>query len=134
VHLINIEAATVFQALAEPTRIRIIRLLATTKDETCLCELVDSLLEPEYKLSRHLKILRQSGLLKTQKDGRWIYHRLVNGHRHLTHIYAVMKALPDTDGIFAADHVRFQQRMRLREAGRCRVGIRRSEFAVGGRR
>ena len=54
-----------------------VRLLAVTKEELCLCEMVDSLLEPQYKLSRHLKILKQSGLLTAQKEGRWVYHRLV---------------------------------------------------------
>lgn len=131
-YLVNIHASDMFQALAEPTRIRIVRLLTTTREEACLCELVDSLLEPQYKLSRHLKILKQSGLLTTQKDGRWVYHRLVKGHSHLTHLYATIRSLPDAEEIFAADLVRFEDRMALREAGRCRVGIQSTEFAVGG--
>ena len=129
-HIVNIHPAEMFQALAEPTRIRIVRLLATTKEEACLCELVDSLLEPQYKLSRHLKILKQSGFLTTQKDGRWVYHRLVKGRAHLTHVYAAIRALPDTEKVFAADLRRFQERMRLREDGRCRLGIQREEFAA----
>lgn len=129
-HIVNIHPAEMFQALAEPTRVRIVRLLATTKEEACLCELVDSLLEPQYKLSRHLKILKQSGFLTTQKDGRWVYHRLVKGHTYLTHVYATIRALPDTDNVFAADLGRFQERMCLREDGRCRLGIQREEFAA----
>ena len=129
-HLVNIDPAELFQALAEPTRIRIVRLLATTKEEACLCELVDSLLEPQYKLSRHLKILKQSGFLTTQKDGRWVYHRLVKGHTYLTHIYAAIRALPDREGTFVSDLERFQGRMCLRESGRCRVGIQTAEFAI----
>jgi ArsR family transcriptional regulator len=78
-HTINVKPQDIFQALADPIRIRIIRLLAQTGEETCLCELVDSLLEPQYKLSRHVKILRQAGLLSAEKEGRWIYHRLVRG-------------------------------------------------------
>ena len=62
-HSINIKPQEIFQALADPTRIRIVHLLAHTGEEACLCELVDSLMEPQYKLSRHLKILRQAGLL-----------------------------------------------------------------------
>ena len=131
-HLITINPAEMFQALAEPTRIRIVRLLATTGEEACLCELVDSLLEPQYNLSRHLKILRQSGLLTSEKDGRWIYHRLVKREAHLTRLYATVKSLPDADRTFAADGERFLQRVRMRERGRCRVGIQRAEFAVGG--
>lgn len=131
-HVVNITPAELLQALAEPTRIRIVRLLAVTREEACLCELVDALLEPQYKLSRHLKILKQSGLLTVEKDGRWVYHRLVKGRTYLRYLYAAIRALPDAEAIFAADVERFRERMYLREAGRCRVGIQRAEFAVAG--
>lgn len=131
-HLIAIHAADMFQALADPTRLRMMRLLASTKEESCLCEMVDSLLEPQYKLSRHLKILRQSGLLTTEKEGRWVYHRLVTGHPYLTRLYATIRVLPDLEGSFAGDLARFRKRMCLREAGRCRVGIQTPELAIGG--
>lgn len=131
-HVIAIDAPEVFQALADPTRLRIARLLAMTKEESCLCELVDSLLEPQYKLSRHLKILRQSGLLTAEKEGRWVYHRVVTGRPYLTRLWATIRVVPDADGKFAADLARFRKRMGLREAGRCRVGIQTPELAVGG--
>ncbi len=60
-HVTNITPETVFQALAEGTRLRLLRLLTTTGEEACLCEFVDSLCEPEYNLSRHLKMLAASG-------------------------------------------------------------------------
>lgn len=129
-HVVNVRPADLFQALAEPSRIRIVRLLAQTREEACLCELVDSLLEPQSNLSRHLKILKQSGFLTTHKDGRWVYHRLVRGSRYLTHVYATIRALPDAEKTFAADLKRFEQRLRLRERGRCRVGIQQARFAV----
>jgi ArsR family transcriptional regulator len=131
-HVIGIDPPELFQALTDPTRIRIVRLLAATKEESCLCEMVDSLLEPQYKLSRHLKILRQSGLLTTQKEGRWVYHRLVTGRPYLTRLYATIRVLPDIEGKFATDLARFRKRMCLREAGRCRVGIQTPELAVVG--
>jgi len=130
-HLINVYPAEVFQALADQTRLRIVRLLAVTKEESCLCEMVDSLLEHQYKLSRHLKILRQSGLLTTQKEGRWVYHRLVTGRPYLTRLYASIRVLPDVEGKYATDLGRFRKRMCLREAGRCRVGIQTPETSVG---
>jgi ArsR family transcriptional regulator len=131
-HVIGIRPPDVFQALADATRLRIVRLIAATKEECCLCELVDSLLEPQYKLSRHVKILRQSGLLSMQKEGRWVYHRLVTGRPYLSRLYTTIRVLPDIDGVFAADRARFLKRMCLREAGRCRVGIQTRELAVGG--
>lgn len=121
--LLTIQPETLFQALADETRLRIIRLLATTREDACLCELVDSLQEPAYKLSRHLKILRQAGLLSAQKDGRWVYHCLVSKPPYLKKLTATVCALPDSDLVFQADLARFEERMRLREDGRCRVGI-----------
>lgn len=122
-HIVSVPPALVFQALSDGTRIRVVRVLAASEEEACLCELVDSLLAPQYKLSRHLKILRQVGVLAAEKDGRFIYHKLVSQHAHLKKLYAAICALPDSEGVFAADLRRFTRRMRLRQSGRCRIGI-----------
>lgn len=131
-HSINIEPQEIFQALADGTRIRIARLLAQTGEEACLCELVDCLLEPQSNVSRHLKVLRQAGLLSAVKDGRWVYHRLVREVPHLERLYELLKALPDNDSVFAADLANFQNRMSLREDGRCRIGIQTMALKVEG--
>ena len=131
-HSINIEPQEIFQALADGTRIRIARLLAQTGDEACLCELVDCLLEPQSKVSRHLKVMRQAGLLSALKDGRWVYHRLVRDMAHLERLYDMLKAMPDSDSVFAKDLVNFQNRLSLREDGRCRIGIQTLALAVEG--
>lgn len=129
-HSIKIEPQEVFQALADGTRIRIARLLAQTGEEACLCELVDCLLEPQSNVSRHLKVMRQAGLLSAVKDGRWVYHRLVRDMHHLERLYEMLKALPDSDGLFAKDLVNFQSRLSLREDGRCRMGIQTMALKV----
>ncbi len=126
--IITIQAEAIFQALADETRLRIIRLMVVAGDESCLCELVDSLLEPSYKLSRHLKILRQAGLLSSQKDGRWVYHRLVTKPEYLELLYATVQALPDSNEIYSEDLKRFRKRLCLREGGRCQIGIQSEEF------
>lgn len=131
-HSINIEPQEIFQALADGTRIRIARLLAQTGEEVCLCELVDCLLEPQSKVSRHLKILRQAGLLSAVKDGRWVYHRLVRDMAHLERLYEMLKAMPDSDSVFAKDLANFQNRLSLREDGRCRIGIQTLALTVEG--
>ncbi len=122
-HIITINPETLFQALSDNTRLRIIRLLASTGQEICLCELVDVLLEPQYKLSRHLKILRQAGLLSSQKEGRWVYHQLTQKPDYLRQLYTTVSSLPDSDLIFSTDLKRFNSRMKLRENGRCKIGI-----------
>jgi len=127
-HSVTIQAESIFQAVADETRLRIIRLMVVTGDESCLCELVDSLLEPAYKLSRHLKILRQAGLLSSQKEGRWVYHRLVTKPAYLQQLYATVRELPDLNKIYNEDLKRFRKRLCLREGGRCQVGIQSEAF------
>ena len=124
----TIQPEEIFQALADETRLRVIRLMAVTGEECCLCELVDSLLEPSYKLSRHLKILRQAGLLASHKEGRWVYHRLLKEPIYLEHLFDTVQALPDPNGVYRADLERFNERLCLREEGRCRIGIQSEAF------
>ncbi|WP_198263009.1 ArsR/SmtB family transcription factor [sulfur-oxidizing endosymbiont of Gigantopelta aegis] len=127
-HIIDIKPETVFQALSDPIRIRIIRLLSVTGEEACLCEFVDSLLEPQYKLSRHIKVLKQAGLLSATKDGRWVYHRLIMSAEYLMNLYQTITLLSDSEGQYASDLTRFKQRMTLRESGRCQIGVQTEKF------
>lgn len=118
-----------FQALGDESRLRMIRLLARNDEECCLCELVDSLLEPKYKLSRHLKVLRQAGLLSARKDGRWVYHRIDEALPNRKQLLAMIVSLPDPKGVYAADVKRLKKRMDLREDGCCRMGIQNLAYA-----
>ncbi len=131
-HLLTITPESLFQALSDTSRLRIIRLLATSGQEICLCELVDALLEPQYKLSRHLKVLRQTGFLSSQKEGRWVYHRLTSEPDYLQSFYELVRGLPDPQGIYRRDLENFNQRMTLRQDGRCRVGILSPDLKAGG--
>jgi len=127
-HSLTITPESLFQALSDTTRLRIIRLLVTTEQEICLCELVDTLLEPQYNLSRHLKVLRQAGFLSSQKEGRWVYHRLITEPDYLRQLYNIVRSLPDPQRVYSTDLENFNKRMALREDGRCRVGVLASEL------
>ncbi|MGE4132558.1 MAG: ArsR/SmtB family transcription factor [Bdellovibrionales bacterium] len=120
-HVINVAPETVFQALSDSTRIRIVRLLAEGNEEACLCEIADSLDEPQYKLSRHLKVLRQSGLLSASKEGRWVYHCLVQGSPFFDSLISSIRALSDQDKMFSTDQKKFRKRIPQRDGGRCRT-------------
>lgn len=115
-----VEPIACCRALGDPTRLRIMRLLATTEDEACLCELEKSLREPGYKLSRHLKILRDAGLLEAEKEGRWVYHRVTRAPEFLGYLQEFVKALPDVDGLYEEDLTRFGAGKECRIGGRCR--------------
>jgi len=122
-HVITIKPETAFQAVADKTRLRIIRLMINSGEEVCLCEITDSLQESQTKLSRHLKVLRQAGLLSAQKEGRWVYHSLVTGIPYLDYLYASIKALPDEFGTYANDLKLFNERLCLRENNRCKTNV-----------
>jgi ArsR family transcriptional regulator len=119
-HLVSISPPELFQALSDPTRLRVMRLLAKSREESCLCELADSLSLPDFSLSRHLKVLRQVGLLAAVKEGRWVYHRVAKGPPYLDDVVALICSLPDPDKVFARDLARFNKCVSLRADGRCR--------------
>lgn len=119
-HSVGIELHQVFSALSDPIRIRIIRLMLAAKDEVCLCELSDSLNEPEYKLSRHVKVLKSAGLITSARDGKWVYHGLVKDARYLKTLFSAVNSFPNDSKLSSKDLARFHKRLTLREGGRCK--------------
>jgi ArsR family transcriptional regulator, arsenate/arsenite/antimonite-responsive transcriptional repressor len=67
-------AAELFRALADPTRLGIIEQLRG--GEQCVCDLTDMLETGQSRLSFHLKTLKDAGLLRDRRQGRWIYYSL----------------------------------------------------------
>jgi ArsR family transcriptional regulator, arsenate/arsenite/antimonite-responsive transcriptional repressor len=65
-----------FRALADPTRVAIVNRLAGA-DEVCVCEIVDEFDLSQPTISHHLKLLRQAGLVESERRGTWAYYRLV---------------------------------------------------------
>ncbi|NQV82824.1 MAG: metalloregulator ArsR/SmtB family transcription factor [Rhodospirillales bacterium] len=64
------------RAAAEPTRLRIVQLLS--KDELTVSELVRILGQSQPRISRHLKLLTEAGLLNRHREGSWVFHRLAD--------------------------------------------------------
>ena len=72
---LDIERATrLFHALSDRTRLQIIQRLRL--DERCVCDLTDALDAAQSRLSFHLKVLKDAGLVSDRKDGRWMYYTL----------------------------------------------------------
>lgn len=65
----------VFKCLADETRARI-ALLIVGEGELCVCELTGALEQSQPKISRHLALLRTTGLLMDRRKGQWVYYRL----------------------------------------------------------
>ncbi len=68
-------AAAAFKALADPTRVAIVNRLARL-DEVCVCDLTAAFELSQPTISHHLKILRDAGLVESDRRGTWAYYRL----------------------------------------------------------
>ncbi|SUI42132.1 HTH-type transcriptional repressor AseR [Serratia liquefaciens] len=73
--MISLTSLQLFKNLSDETRLKIVLLLRES-GELCVCELSGTLEELQPKISRHLSMLRESGLLIDRRDGKWIHYRL----------------------------------------------------------
>ena len=67
-------ASALFHALSDETRLAIVERLRG--GERCVCDLTDILAAAQSRLSFHLKVLRESGLVDCRREGRWAYYWL----------------------------------------------------------
>jgi ArsR family transcriptional regulator, arsenate/arsenite/antimonite-responsive transcriptional repressor len=65
-------AAALFHALSDRTRLSIVQRLRG--GERCVCELTDALDAAQSRLSFHLKVLKDAGLVTDRREGRWMYY------------------------------------------------------------
>ena len=68
--------ASVFKALADPSRVLIVNLLANANDPVCVCDLVPQLGLSQGTVSFHLKKLLDVGILEREQRGTWAYYSL----------------------------------------------------------
>ena len=67
-----------FKALADPTRLRLLSLIAAHEGgEACVCDLTSAFDLSGPTISHHLKVLREAGLITGDRRGTWIYYRVV---------------------------------------------------------
>ncbi|MEB3155993.1 MAG: metalloregulator ArsR/SmtB family transcription factor [Cyanobacteriota bacterium] len=84
--------AVLLKALADPLRIDIVQALAD--GERCVCDLTERLGLAQSRLSFHLKVMRQAGVLRTREEGRWVYYRLEpEAIRQLQHWLTALESL-----------------------------------------
>lgn len=68
-------AVTLFHALSDATRLSILGMLRD--GERCVCDLQDELDAAQSRLSFHLRVLKEAGLVADRREGRWAYYRIV---------------------------------------------------------
>jgi ArsR family transcriptional regulator len=88
----------VFKALGDPTRVRLVSLIAGSAGaEACICDLTGPVGLSQPTVSHHMKILADAGLVRREQRGKWAYYRIVPGA-----LTAVGQALAPADPAHAA--------------------------------
>lgn len=74
------DLARVFKALGDPVRLRLLSMIASRAGgEVCVCDLTPAFDLSQPTISHHLKLLREAGLIESERRGTWVYYRLVPG-------------------------------------------------------
>lgn len=71
-----LEIINITKALSDENRVRVLMMLAG--GQLCVCQIIEMLGLAPSTVSKHMYILKQSGLVESRKDGRWIYYRLAD--------------------------------------------------------
>jgi ArsR family transcriptional regulator len=80
-----VELAQVFKALADPVRLRLLSLIGAHKDGrepgagVCVCELTVAFEVTAPTISHHLRVLRETGLIASERRGTWVYYWILPG-------------------------------------------------------
>ncbi|MBH1934349.1 helix-turn-helix transcriptional regulator [Streptomyces sp. AV19] len=73
-----VELAKVFKALGDPVRLRLVSMIASRAGgEVCVCDLTPAFELSQPTISHHLKLLREAGLIASERRGTWVYYRLL---------------------------------------------------------
>jgi ArsR family transcriptional regulator len=93
------QMSVLFKAIADPVRLRLVSLIASHEGgEACVCELTGAFEVTGPTISHHLKTLRESGLIGSERRGTWVYYRINPG------VLARMSALLSADAAGLAVH------------------------------
>jgi len=97
-----------FAALADPTRLRLLNLMAGR--EVCVCYLVEILGQSQPKISRHLAYLRNAGIVQARREGKWMHYSIsVPADAAAASILDAALAALDSDKKMRADRVRLDR-------------------------
>ena len=101
------ELVNEFKALADETRLRITALLSVEK--LCVCEIMDILNMNQPRISRHLGILKQAGLIEEARKGKWVIYRFADAG---SIILAYIKQKIENDPAYTVDAASLKKTLR----------------------
>lgn len=100
------------KALGEPTRMRVMALCA--QGDLTVSELVHILGQSQPRVSRHLKLLCEAGLLQRLREGSWVFHRLSAEPAQATFVKKLVELIPHDDEVLLRDRERLDEVKRER--------------------
>src|SRR5215210_1194340 len=101
------QAVEVLRAAGEPTRLRILALLA--REELAVLELCRVLGQSQPRVSRHLKLLADAGLVERFPDGAWVFYRLTEDGEGAGLVRDTLSRINPADPVFLRDAERLAQ-------------------------
>ena len=110
---------SIFKALSDETRLRIMKLLL--KKELCVCEIEAALNLPQSKVSRHLTVLRSVGLVEDRRAGTWIFYSFFKPENDFEKsiVQIIKNALSDSE-LVKQDEERLKKKLSQAYAYKCK--------------
>ena len=111
--------ANIFRALSDDTRLRVIKLLQ--ERELCVCELMQVLAMSQPRISRHMSVLKNAGLVGDRREGKWVYYSLRNEAqgKETKIILDAMVVVANGDAVVKADQKKLKKAVRVGELKTC---------------
>lgn len=97
--------ALTMKALADPARLRLLSIVAASENsEACVCDLIEPIGLSQPTVSHHLKVLREAGVVTSERHGSWVWYRLAP--EAVGRLSAIARALVPGDFVPAPELVR----------------------------
>ena len=110
--------ANIFKALSDDTRLRVIKLLQ--ERELCVCELMQVLDMSQPRISRHMSVLKNAGLVEDRREGKWVFYSL-KGDKRDHNVTLILKTIPflgHDSSIYKEDRNRLKSAVKLSDLGK----------------
>jgi ArsR family transcriptional regulator len=118
---------TIFKSLSDITRLKIMWLLLSMDSKISVSEIIDVLEENQYNVSKHLKILKNAGLIYEKKEGKWsFYHYRSSNDSFDKAVKESVLTIPKE--LMVNESNRCKKRLSMRVDGKCVVGAESDEW------
>lgn len=117
----------IFKALSDLTRLKIIWLLLSIDSKISVSEIIDVLEENQYNISKHLRILKNAGIIYEKKEGKWSFYHYRNRDDSFDQtIREAVLTIPKE--LMCGEIDRCHKRLSMRVDGKCVIGVNSDEW------